>query len=75
MSEIKMSSVQSSNLEEIGYDHLSSRLRVRFKGGATYDYHGVSPEQFAMLQGAKSVGSYFHKNIKPGCEHSRCDES
>jgi len=55
----------SSNIEAVGYHAESSTLRVWFKGGRMYDYDGVSPDQFAAMVSAPSVGSYHARNIKP----------
>ncbi len=57
-------SVESSNIDEIGYDRETSVLQVTFKNGVTWEYYDVSEyvlEEFLM---AESKGSYFHHNIK-----------
>lgn len=62
MSEFKMIPVPSSNIEAVG--HVGTKLRVRFKGGATYEYAGVSEDLFAELVTAESVGKFVNAEIK-----------
>lgn len=63
---MKMTKVESSNLDEIGYDPETKTLRVKFKSGATHDYTEVPPEVHSGLMAADSCGSYFHQNIRTG---------
>jgi len=55
----------SGNIEAVGYHAESRTLRVWFKGGRVYDYADVSPDQFAAMVSAPSVGSHHARNIKP----------
>lgn len=55
----------SSQIDSIGHDAASNTLAVKFKQGGVYHYHGVSAEQFAEIQKAKSLGSHLHQHIKP----------
>lgn len=57
----------SSNLLSAGYDAETETLRVQFKGGAEYDYHGVPPEMSQAFFEAPSQGSYLSTIIKPAC--------
>lgn len=67
MTTITMDSVESSQINCIGYDAESQTLAIQFKSGtrATYHYANVTPEDFAAFKGAESVGSHFYKHIKP----------
>jgi hypothetical protein len=65
-----MDSVESSQIEAIGYDEESQTLAIRFKGkgdapGSVYYYANVTAEDFDAFSGADSIGSHFYKNIKP----------
>jgi hypothetical protein len=44
-----MHSVISTNVLAVGYDPLTSTLRVRFRRGGTYDYHGVNADLFEQM--------------------------
>jgi hypothetical protein len=46
--------MKSSSIAEIGY--ADNQLFVRFAAGKLYRYAGVTPEQFAAVRNAKSVG-------------------
>ncbi len=56
--------VQSSNLESVGYDHVSLTLEIAFLNGSAYQYFDVPEHIFDGLMGASSKGSYFNQNIK-----------
>ena len=61
----EMISVDSSLLEEVGYEEEIEQLTVIFrKTGGTYLYFGVRPEIYEAMMAAGFVGSYFVKNIK-----------
>ena len=66
---IRMTPVESSQIEEVGYDPDSWNLAVRFKGGATYLYLDVEPDVAAPMLAAPepgwSLGRYFSTNVKP----------
>jgi hypothetical protein len=54
---ITMHQVSSSHVESVGH-HNGDVLRVTFKGGATYDYPGVSADTFQDLKAADSPGKF-----------------
>ena len=56
--------IQSSNITHAGYDPESETARVVFKNGGAFDYSGVSQETFSDMVKAKSVGKFFHSNIR-----------
>lgn len=71
----EMSQVEgSSNLVAHGYDPETETLRVEFKGGSKYDYHGVPKEMHQAFLEAPSSGSYLHSVIKVGCPASKVPE-
>jgi hypothetical protein len=61
---MEMQSVDSSNIECIGYDLGTNILRVQFKKSGDYDYHNVPEHVFDELKNAASVGTYFNAEIK-----------
>ncbi|MDN7658477.1 KTSC domain-containing protein [Burkholderia cenocepacia] len=70
MSTIEMQPVESSQIHSIGYDAATQKLAIRFKNKANdpsslYHYSDVTPENFAALRDAESIGSHFYKYIKP----------
>ncbi len=70
---VKMISVESSNVESVGYDEEEQVLYVRFLTGAVYIYKGVSLYEFEGLLNAPSVGSYLHRNIKNNYPYERIE--
>lgn len=58
-----LTDVKSSNIAAVG--HHDGALFVRFKNGGTWKYHGVKPETHAEMMRQESVGSYFHRHVKP----------
>lgn len=59
---IKMIPVISSNVESIGYDEGTRKLRVKFTRGVVYEYSDVPPEIWEGWRGV-SVGKYLHKKV------------
>lgn len=62
-----MRTVQSSNIERIGYDSEKKILKIQFKGARNnekYCYRNVDPTIFEGLRKASSVGKFFHSDIK-----------
>ena len=57
---MKYVSVNSSNIEQIGYDKKDNVMEIIFKGGGSYSYADVPEEEYKALLGADSIGSYFH---------------
>lgn len=68
--------VESSQIAEVGYEEGAEYpLGIRFTPtkkqaaaglpGSVYVYANVTPELYAGLAQAESVGSYFGQNIKP----------
>lgn len=62
---MKMTPVKSSNIESVGYDDITKRLDVKFKGGKTFCYADVTRDEHAQLMAADSVGKHFSAFIKP----------
>ena len=64
-----MTQVVSSNLSAVGW--ADDTLTVEFNNGATYEYDGVSREEFYSLRDAASPGGYFNRSIKGRYEGRR----
>ncbi len=61
---IELSKMKSTMIESMGYDHESKTLRVRFRGGKTYDHPDVPVEKYAALTGANSIGGFYNTKIR-----------
>ena len=68
---MEMTSVNSSNVESVGYDEDSSTLQVEFKNGGTYQYFDVPENVFIGLRDADSVGGYLAAVIKGSYRYSK----
>lgn len=66
---IALTPVVSSQLAAIGHCAETNTLAIQFTGkagpGHLYHYQNFTPEQFAALKGAESVGKHFYAHIKP----------
>ena len=71
---MKMRSVKSSQIKEIGHDPLTGTLAVRFNTGALYHYAGVDAKKFEEFKAAPSIGSHFGKHIKGAHDYKRIHE-
>lgn len=60
----EMQPVSSSNIAAVGYDAVNQSVFVQFLNGSTYEYKGVSEQEFENLRTAPSVGSYLNRNFK-----------
>jgi hypothetical protein len=62
----------SGHLKAMGYDKETRILKVRFPGGATYQYRDVPPEVYEKLLAAnkgiqnRSLGQEFHALVIKG---------
>lgn len=71
MKQITMNPVVSSQISHVGFDPATNTLRIQFANrkdgspGSIYDYENVTPEPHQQFIGADSVGSFFHRHIKP----------
>lgn len=61
---MRRQSVQSSNLRSVGYDAARLILEIEFHDSGVYQYLDVPERVFNGLMSAKSIGSFFHKDIK-----------
>lgn len=62
-------SVDSKNIASVGWE--DGKLEVEFRHGGVYVYEGVPESDYKDLISAPSVGSHFHRRIKPHYSGSR----
>ncbi len=62
---MQLQNVNSSQINAIGHDSATNKLRIEFKTGSLYEYDNVPPDLFAEFAKAPSTGSFFYKHIKP----------
>jgi KTSC domain len=60
-----MTPVKSDSIAAVKHDPASRTLTVQFNNGGLYTYADVSADQHASLMRADSIGTHFHKNIRP----------
>lgn len=68
---VDMQYVDSSNLEQVGYDTAASELYVVFKDGSGYIYSGVPEHVFEQLLEAPSKGSFLNREVKNKYDYRR----
>lgn len=68
MTSPEMTPVDSTSIEAVGYDENAHELYVRFLGGRTYVYSGVSTYTHDAFLSAPSKGSYLNREVKPNHE-------
>ena len=66
MTEIILKKIEgSTNIKEVGYDEKNQTLAVVFlKSNVAYHYYGVPPDVYNRFLSAKSMGSFFHQEIR-----------
>ena len=60
---MKLTQVDSSMIDAVGYDERSRTMEVVFNSGRVYRYLGVPKEEYDGLLAAGSKGSYMHANV------------
>ena len=60
----EMKKVDSTNIDEIGYDKEQQELYVSFLSGSLYVYRNVPEIEFTSLMEAPSHGRYLNDHIK-----------
>jgi hypothetical protein len=56
--------VKSSYIRSIGYDPKNQTLELEFNDGDVYQYENFPKAKHEALLSAKSIGQFFHKNIR-----------
>lgn len=68
---VAMEKVESSMIDQMGYNKESKELMVQFVNGGIYSYKDVPEKVFEGLKKAESKGKYFLKKIKDKHEFER----
>lgn len=68
---MEMTRVESSNIEQVGYEEESETLQVEFKNGGMYQYFDVPQHVYEELRDADSVGRYLAYSIKGTYRYSK----
>jgi len=72
---MEMRQVESSQIESVGYDEATKRLRVKFHSSPTpYEYIGVPAEKHQELLEAESPGLFLAAEIKGVFDYERVEE-
>jgi hypothetical protein len=66
-----MQEIDSSAIAAAGYDAEQQILRLAYRGGETYDYLDVPPEEFSSFMSAPSRGTFANKILKPNYEYRK----
>lgn len=61
---MNMIAVRSISIAFIGYEAETLALRIVFREGGAYDYHGVPEMVFQQFLAAQSKGKYYIRWIK-----------
>ena len=64
MKQPDLQSVQSSNLESIGFCPDTNCIWVKFHNGGCYRYEDCNRELFNQLMESESKGQFVHRNLK-----------
>jgi hypothetical protein len=62
---MKRTPIESSMIDDVGYDPETQTLEIGFNSGTVYQYFEVERETFDDLMKAPSAGQYFLNNIEP----------
>lgn len=62
---MEMTPVNSSHMRAVGYDEPTRTMHIEFQNGDLHEYKQVSPDFHKRMMQSKSVGSFFHQNVKP----------
>lgn len=61
---MNMIPVRSTSIAAIGYEAETQALRIVFREGGIYEYHGVPEMVFKQLIDSRSKGKYYIRWIK-----------
>lgn len=52
-------------MRAVGYEPTTRTMHIQFNNGDLHEYSNVSPDFHKRMMESKSVGSFFHQNVKP----------
>lgn len=61
---MKTHAPDSTNVALVRHDETCNDLTVKYKDGSSWNYRGVTPEEFEKLIKAKSIGSHLREHIQ-----------
>lgn len=61
---VEMTYVDSSNIDQIGYDEAESEVHVIFKKSGYYIYSEVNTEVWESFRNAESKGTFLNEEFK-----------
>ena len=62
---VKLTKIESSAINAIGYNPDSQKLYILFHESGVYRYNNVPPTLFEQLQQAQSFGKFYNQYIRP----------
>jgi len=68
-----MVNVESSNINQVGYDSDSNTLIIKFHSGGLYCYFDVDENLYNNLLNADSVGKFFNQHVKNLYDYQRIE--
>ena len=57
--------VKSSHIATVAYDAPTKVMEIKFTNGDLHRFENVPPEVHQRLISAESVGTFFHKYVRP----------
>ena len=70
---VALDKVHSSCIAALGYDQPTKTAVVQFVSGGLYTYANVPANTMTLWKKNRSMGSYFHRNIRGQYEFKRID--
>lgn len=58
---------ESGNTVSEAYDPEEKILRIKFRSGKSWDYHGVTGALYKSFKESPEQGKFLHRIIKPAC--------
>jgi lysyl-tRNA synthetase, class II len=68
---MEFTTVDSTQLDEVGYDEETGTAQVRFQNGALYEYDDVPKSVVDAIISAPSAGQQFNLTLKYGYTYRR----
>ena len=73
---VRMSTVDSSAIDQIGYNDENKLLKIQFKNGDVYQYYDVPRGVYEEFKDSQSKGHYFQNGIRnSGYKYEKISDS